>query len=103
MAAGSELLLSSRAVKELRGLGSDIREELADEMRRAIGEGANESVEITGLNELYRMVRVRGYMIIYRQLTSEELRKQGKANVERGYIIFDILPPESIRTRDNLF
>jgi len=93
----SELLLSSRAVKWVQGLGSSNRAEFADALRQAFRGAGNErslSFEIPNITgRAYRAMAVSGYTVIYRQLTSEELRKQGRTDTVKGYLVFDILPP----------
>ncbi len=36
-----------------------------------------------------------GYTVVYRELTSDELARQGRRSNRRGYIIVDILTPDS--------
>jgi hypothetical protein len=40
---------------------------------------------------------VQGSTVIFRELTPDELQQQGRGNATKGYIIFDILPPDSFR------
>lgn len=99
MAAEPVLLIASKAERIIRSQEPRGREQLAEELQQAfmspeeIESRTTSDEPIPGLEGDYRTLILRGsgYAVIYRRLTPDELRRQGRG-VDVGYYILDLIP-----------